>query len=72
MDRKQILQAPMNRAEVLSKDPANSKADSVGVTRAGYEVRLLCDISNKPDDDPELVEARKLSADTKLGKRPEE
>jgi len=36
------------------------------------KVRLLRDILHRPDDDPELIEARRLSADTKLGKRLEE
>ena len=62
----------MNRQEALSEIRQTAeqilKESQEPVTR----VRLLRDILHRPDDAPELVEARRLSADTKLGKRLEE
>ncbi|MFC1718536.1 hypothetical protein ACFL6S_33075 [Candidatus Poribacteria bacterium] len=62
----------MNRQEALSDIQQTAeqvlKESQEPVTR----VRLLRDILHRPDDDPELVEARSLSADTKLGKRLED
>ena len=63
---------PMNREEALSDIQQTAEQVLEESQEPVTRVRLLRDILHRPDDDPELVEARRLSADTKLSKRLEE
>jgi len=62
----------MEKAEALSEIRQTAEQILEKSSEPVTRIRLLRDILQRPDDDPELVEARRLSTDTNLGKRLEE